>query len=73
MIYCVIPRELEDELYEKMLEHYRDNPDVSVIVERREGRDRRRDRALGGKRHLRDRRRLRALGTFPSTDLPSET
>ena len=26
MIYCVIPRELEDELYDKMVEYYKDNP-----------------------------------------------
>ena len=41
MIYCVIPRELEDELYEKMVEYYKDNPNVTVIVDRREGDDRR--------------------------------
>ena len=42
MIYCVIPRELEDELYDKMVEYYRDNPNVEVIIDRREGGDRRR-------------------------------
>ena len=36
MIYCVIPRGLEDELYEKMVEYYKDNPNVTVIVERLE-------------------------------------
>ena len=41
MIYCVIPRELADELYDKMVEYYQDNPNVTVIIERREGRDRR--------------------------------
>ena len=41
MIYCVIPRELEDELYDKMVEYYKDNPNVTVIVDRREGADRR--------------------------------
>jgi len=35
MIYCVIPRELEDELYEKMVEYYKDNPNVTVILDRR--------------------------------------
>ena len=44
MIYCVIPRELEDELYEKMVEYYKDNPHVTVIVDRREGEDRRHGR-----------------------------
>jgi hypothetical protein len=36
MIYCVIPRELADELYDKMVEYYKDNPNVEVIVDRRE-------------------------------------
>ena len=37
MIYCVIPHELESELYDKMVEYYQDNPHVTVIVDRREG------------------------------------
>jgi hypothetical protein len=73
MIYCVIPRELEDELFDKMVEYYKDNPNVTVIVDRREGPDRR-DRKGGnrgegaGKRLLRDRRRPRVPGTFPETE-----
>jgi hypothetical protein len=70
MIYCVIPRELEGELYEKMVEYYKDNPNVTVIVDRREGEDRRSGRVFGGKRLIRDRRRARAAGTFPETDVP---
>jgi hypothetical protein len=70
MIYCVIPRELADELYDKMVEYYKDNPHVTVIVDRREGDDRRRGREYGGKRTIRDRRRQRAPGTFPDTDPP---
>ena len=70
MIYCVIPRELEDELFEKMVEYYKDNPNVTVIVDRREGEDRRSGRVFGGKRVIRDRRRVRATGTFPETDAP---
>jgi hypothetical protein len=69
VIYCVIPRELEEELFEKMTTYYRDNPNVTVIVDRRAGSDRRRGRAYGGLRELRDRRRLRAAGTFPKTDV----
>ena len=69
MIYCVIPRELEGELFERMVEYYRDNPNVTVIVDRRSGPDRRRGRAYGGMRELRDRRRLRVAGTFPSVDV----
>ena len=64
MIYCVIPRELEDELFAKMVEYYKDNPNVTVILERREGPDRREGRELGGKRETRDRRRPRIPGTF---------
>ena len=69
LIYCVIPRELEGELLEKMTDYYRDNPNVTVIVDRRSGPDRRRGKAYGGLRELRDRRRLRAAGTFPSVDV----
>jgi hypothetical protein len=67
----VIPRELADELYDKMVEYYKDNPNVTVIIDRREGDDPRREgKKFGGKRLLRDRRRRRIPGTFPSTDEP---
>jgi hypothetical protein len=72
MIYCVIPRELETELYDKLVEYYKDNPNVTVIVDRREGDDRRAGRSdPGGQRETRDRRRARARGTFPSVE-PAE-
>jgi hypothetical protein len=70
MIYCVIPRELEDELYEKMVGYYKDNPNVTVIVDRREGPDRRDGKSYGGQRELRDRRRPRVPGTFSDTADP---
>ncbi len=70
MIYCVIPRELADQLYDKMVEYYKDNPNVQVIVDRREGPDRRQGTEFGGQRVLRDRRRRRIPGTFPDTDAP---
>ena len=70
MIYCVIPTELEDELYEKMVEYYKDNPNVTVILDRREGDNRRTGRLYGGKREIRDRRRARIPGTFPETPTP---
>jgi hypothetical protein len=70
MIYCVIPRELEEELFDKMVEYYKDNPHVTVILDRREGEDRRRGRSFGGLREIRDRRRARAAGTFPDTEPP---
>ncbi|HZT93171.1 MAG TPA: hypothetical protein VE985_01675 [Gaiellaceae bacterium] len=75
MIYCVIPRELADQLYDKMVEYYKDNPNVTVIVDRRDGPDRRtrsqerlEDRE---KRTIRDRRRAHP-GTFPDVDEPPE-
>jgi hypothetical protein len=72
VIYCVIPRELEDELLDRMTEHYAGNPNVQVIVDRREGgaNDRRRgsDAVHDERREIRDRRRPRAMGTFPAID-----
>jgi hypothetical protein len=75
VIYCVIPPELEDELYDRLVEYYKDNSNVEVIVDRRTGPDRRRERASAEvmeQRKTRDRRRGRVPGTFPSTDLPEE-
>jgi hypothetical protein len=67
VIYCVIPPELADELYDKLVEYYKDNPDVTVIIDRRTGPDRRKgsSEAGAGKRQTRDRRRPRVPGTFP--------
>jgi hypothetical protein len=74
MIYCVIPRELAEELYEKMVEYYKDNPNVRVIIDRREGPNRRSREAADDEhkeqRVIRDRRRQRATGTFLPTDDP---
>jgi hypothetical protein len=70
MIYCVIPPELEDELFDKLTDYYKDNPNVTVIVDRRTGADRRTGKKAGGKRETRDRRRQRAPGTFLQTDPP---
>ena len=73
MIYCVIPRELADELYDKMVDYYKDNPNVTVIIDRREGRDRRKSKPVPEfveKRETRERRRARIPGTFPDTEPP---
>jgi hypothetical protein len=72
VIYCVVPVELEEELYDKLAAYYADNPDVTVIVDRRRGPDRR--RADGTDLHderrvTRDRRRARAPGTFPAVEV----
>ena len=73
MIYCVIPRELADELYDRMVEYYKDNPNVTVIVDRRSGKDRRSGQdvppEIKERRVLRDRRRSHP-GTFPDTTPP---
>ncbi|HSC73835.1 MAG TPA: hypothetical protein VLB89_06685 [Gaiellaceae bacterium] len=77
MIYCVIPPELADELYAKMVEYYKDNPNVTVIIDRRKGPDRRSRKGAGDdaareQRVIRDRRRPRVTGTFPETDVPAD-
>ena len=70
MIYCVVPKPLADELYPKMVEHYRDDPNVTVIVDRREfDRRARNGRSSGApdgaqRRVIRDRRRARVTGDF---------
>jgi hypothetical protein len=72
VIYCVVPPELEDELFVTLCEHFKDNPNVRVILDRRKGRDRRTPGSGGGgQRATRDRRRSRLPGTFPSTDPPT--
>ena len=65
MIYCVVPQALADELYDRLVEYYKDDPNVEVIIDRREGADRRQSGDAGGKRQVRDRRRPRAPGSFP--------
>jgi hypothetical protein len=72
VIYCVVPQELVDELYDKLVAYYQDNSDVTVIVDRRGGPDRR--RLLGQsepdeRRLTRDRRRARVPGTFPTVEV----
>ena len=67
MIYCVIPPELADELYDKMVEYYKDNPNVTVIVDRREGPDRRRGEPAGS---FEDQRKIRKVLHY--TGLPCD-
>ncbi len=61
MIYCVVPQPLEAELFDKLSDYYKDDPNVTVIVDRREGQG----GAPGPHPADRDRRRRRAKGTFP--------
>ena len=68
MIYCVVPKPLADELYPKLVEHYRDDDKVTVIVDRREFDRRARSGRSGAdapgaeRRVIRDRRRARVAG-----------
>ena len=71
----MVPTALADELYEKLVAYYAHDPNVTVIVDRREGPDRRSGKPepeFLEKRETRDRRRQRIPGTFPDTDLPGE-
>lgn len=65
MIYCVVPEALADELFDKLTAYYADEPNVTVIVDRRKGSRRERGVAPGGQRELRDRRRARVPGELP--------
>ena len=70
MIYCVVPRALEGELFDKLTEYYRDDDNVEVIVERRQfdrrARRSRAEPAMLERRVIRDRRRARVAGdTLP--------
>ena len=67
MIYCVVPPELADELFDKLTEHYADDANVTVIVDQRKSQ--RRDRGAAApddqRRSVRDRRRRRVTGDLP--------
>ena len=66
MIYCVVPQALKGELYDKLADYYREEPNVEVIVDRR---------AQGGQPGdhdgFEDRRRRRPRGSFPAIDAPA--
>lgn len=71
MIYCVIPPELEGELFAKLQTYYGDNPDVTVIVDRRRRAGLREVPAATAEgREVRERRRQRIPGTFPRIEAP---
>jgi hypothetical protein len=74
MIYCVVPRELADELYPKLSSYYEHEDNVTVIVDRRHfDRRGRTEREASGatpsgaaqRRVVRDRRRARVPGDTP--------
>jgi hypothetical protein len=71
MIYCVVPEELAPELYDKLADYYKDDPNVKVIIDRRKSERRARAGAEGDEqqqRETRDRRRPRVPGEFPPID-----
>lgn len=53
------------ELLDKLTDYYSDDPNVTVIVDRRKMERRERGSSGGGKRELRDRRRPRVTGELP--------
>jgi hypothetical protein len=66
VIYCVVPQALADELFDKLSDYYRDDPNVTVIIDRR---------GQGGKPGThpphQNRRRQRPKGSFPPIEPPS--
>ena len=66
MIYCVVPQALADELYDRLADYYKDDPNVEVIVDRR---------GQGGTPGTwpayTERRRQLAKGSFPPIEPPS--
>jgi hypothetical protein len=64
MIYCVVPTEMADELYPRLVKHYAGDDNVTVIVERRRADRRARSGSASrdDRRVIRDRRRARIPG-----------
>jgi len=70
MIYCVVPKTMAEQLYPRLLAHYENDANVTVIVDRREFDRRARFGATGSasgddglqRRIVRDRRRARVPG-----------
>jgi hypothetical protein len=69
MIYCVVPKPLAGELYPKLVKHYENDDNVTVIIDRREvdrrARGSRASEADLQRRVIRDRRRARVPGDLP--------
>jgi hypothetical protein len=65
VIYYVVPEPLADELYDRLNDYYSDDPNVTVIVDRRKKERREPGSTGGGQREVRDRRRARIPGEFP--------
>ena len=68
MIFCVVPEALAGELYDKLAGYYEDDPNVTVIVDRRSASRREQGSTGGGQREVRDRRRRNVPGEFPTIE-----
>jgi hypothetical protein len=75
MIYCVVPKPMAEELYPKLVKHYENDDNVTVIVDRRESDRRARGSRASAedlqRRVIRDRRRARIPGDLPPLADPS--
>jgi hypothetical protein len=72
VIFCVVPEALAGELYDKLAGYYVDDPNVTVIVDRRHASRREPGSTGGGQREIRDRRRSRVAGEFPPIEAGAE-
>jgi hypothetical protein len=69
LIYCVVPADLAEELFDRLTAYYAGDPNVAVIVDRRRGERRSRASASdAARRQLRDRRRRGAGMSLPQLD-----
>jgi hypothetical protein len=65
VIYCVVPETMAPDLLGKLTDYYAEDPNVTVIVDRRRASRRDGSTSGGGKREVRDRRRPRIPGELP--------
>ncbi len=70
MIYVPVPEALADELFDKLTAYYADDPNVTVIVDRRKSQRADWASSVEGQGEMRDRRRPRVPGELP--DLASD-
>ena len=71
MIYCVVPEEMADELYDRLAGYYADDENVRVIIDRRKAERRTSEAAAttaAQQRTIRDRRRRGIPGEFPTIE-----
>jgi hypothetical protein len=66
VIYSVVPEEFGQELFERLTQYYAEDPEVTVIVDRRKGgrRGEQLESAINNERELRDRRKPPLTGEF---------